>query len=214
MTESVSPDIRDLLSLHLVPGIGPRLTAALLAHFGSVADVLRASADELQQVPLIGPKLAQNILGAQRGTDLDEELQRVERYSVQLLRLGAAEYPGSLASIPDPPHLLYLRGTFTQADANAVALVGSRGCTAYGRKATERLASGLVRAGVTVVSGLARGIDGIAHKAALDAGGRTIAVLAGGLSRIYPPEHGELANAVMASGALVTEATMEQEPQA
>jgi DNA processing protein len=95
-----------------------------------------------------------------------------------------------------------------------VALVGSRGCTEYGRRTAARLAAGLVRAGVTVVSGLARGIDGAAHQAALEAGGRTIAVLAGGLSRIYPPEHGELANAVMASGALLTEAGMEQEPMA
>src|SRR5207248_184304 len=102
----------------------------------------------------------------------------------------------SLNEIPDPPHLLYLRGTLQPGDARAVALVGSRQFTSYGRRVAERLASDLARAGFTVVSGLARGIDGIAHRAALNAGGRTLAVLAGGLSRIYPPEHAELACAV------------------
>jgi DNA processing protein len=184
MADALSPEIQDLLALHMVPGIGPRLTAALLAHFGSAAEVLRAGADELQQVALIGPKLAQNILRARQGNDLAEELERIERYRVHLLRLGAAGYPESLATIPDPPHLLYLRGTFTEADANAVALVGSRGCTDYGRRTAARLAAGLVRAGVTIISGLARGIDGIAHRAALEAGGRTFAVLAGGLPQV------------------------------
>jgi DNA processing protein len=214
MSSSISPKVRDLLALHLVPGIGPRLTAALLEQFGSAEAVLRASAAELQEVPLIGPKLAQNLLHAREGNELAEEIERIERYRVNLLTLGTPEYPASLSSIPDAPHLLYVRGTLTEADANAVALVGSRGCTEYGRRVAARLASGLVRAGVTIVSGLARGIDGAAHRAALEAGGRTIAVLAGGLSRIYPPEHGELANTVMTSGALVTESRMEQEPQA
>jgi DNA processing protein len=214
MTAALSPEMHDVLALHLVPGIGPRLTAALLSHFGSAAEVLRAGVEELLQVPHIGPKLVQSIVQARQGNDLAEELQRIERYGVRLLRLGTPEYPESLASIPDPPHLLYLRGTLTPADAHAVALVGSRSCTEYGRRMATRLAAGLVRAGVTVVSGLARGIDGIAHRAAIEAGGRTLAVLAGGLSRIYPPEHGELANAVMSSGALLTESCMEQEPQA
>src|SRR5439155_17635249 len=99
-------------------------------------------------------------------------------------------------------------------DAGAVALVGSRQCTPYGRKVTERLAADLARAGVTVVSGLARGIDSCAHRGALQAGGRTLAVLAGGLSRIYPPEHKGLAEEVAAAGALVTESPMKMEPMA
>jgi DNA processing protein len=157
MTESITPEIRDLLALHLVPGIGPRLTAALLAHFGAAAEVLRASAEELQEVPLIGPKLAQSIRRAREGTGVEEELGQIERFGVRLLRLGSPDYPAALAGIPDPPHLLYLRGALTEADAKAVALVGSRGCTDYGRRVAARLAAGLVRAGVTVISGLARG---------------------------------------------------------
>jgi DNA processing protein len=105
-----------------------------------------------------------------------------------------------------------MRGTLLPTDAKAVALVGSRNCSSYGKRITERLATGLARAGYTIVSGLARGIDGAAHRAALQAGGRTVGVLAGGLSRIYPPEHADLAREIDASGALLSEATMDQEP--
>src|SRR5207249_5990658 len=108
--------------------------------------------------------------------------------------------------------LLYARGTIQASDANAVALVGSRQCTTYGRRIAERLAGDLVRAGFTIVSGLARGIDGLAHRAALKAGGRTLAVLAGGLSRVYPPQHADLADEVEAASALFTESDMKMEP--
>jgi DNA processing protein len=128
--------------------------------------------------------------------------------------LGSPDYPELLAAIPAAPRVLYVRGALTPADRRAVALVGSRRCTPYGRRLAERLAAGLARAGVTVVSGLARGIDGVAHRSALQAGGRTLAVLAGGLSRVYPPEHKGLAEEVVAAGALLTESSMGQEPLA
>ena len=207
-------DIRDLLTLSLVPGIGPRLTAALLERFGSAGAALRAGVADLCTIPYITPRLTESLTQALARSDAAAELERMERHVVRLIALGTPEYPPSLADIPDPPHLLYLRGTLTAADANTVALVGSRHCTDYGRRAATRLASGLARAGVTVVSGLARGIDGVAHRAALQAGGRTLAVLAGGLSRIYPPEHADLAREVEAAGAVLTESSMEQEPLA
>jgi DNA processing protein len=210
----LAPEARALLILHLVPGLGPRLTAALLERFGSAEKALRATPAELREVPYLGAKLADDIHQAMRRVDVDAELARIDRHGVQLLALGTPDYPATLATIPDPSHLLYLRGSLTPADANAVALVGSRNCTTYGKRVAERLATGLVRAGYTVVSGLARGIDGMAHRAALQAGGRTLAVLAGGLARIYPPEHAELAREVAASGALLTESVMEQEPLA
>ena len=127
--------------------------------------------------------------------------------------LGFPGYPPPLASVVAPPPLLYFRGAWAEVDTNAIGIVGSRACTAYGRKMAEQLARGLVRAGFTIVSGLARGIDGVAHRAALDAGGRTIAVLAGGLSSIYPPEHADLADAVVKQGAVVTETPMTVAPQ-
>jgi DNA processing protein len=205
-------DLRDLLALNLLPGLGPRLTAALLRRFGSASAVRRASAAQLREVPHIGAKLSEDLWQALQSVDVDAELALIEKHGVDLRALGAQDYPASLAEIYDPPHLLYVRGTIEPADGKAVALVGSRKFTGYGRRAAERLATGLARAGYTIVSGLARGIDGIAHRAALDAGGRTLAVLAGGLSRIYPPEHADLAEAVAAAGALITETPMAGEP--
>jgi DNA processing protein len=211
---SAAADLRDLLALHLTPGVGPRTAAALLERFDSAAAVLRASETDLCDVPYVGPKVAQAIRQAADSPEVNAELERVDKAQVRLLARGGPDYPASIASIPDPPLLLYMRGELTPADACAVALVGSRHCTDYGRRTAAKLAGGLARTGVTVVSGLARGIDGVGHKAALEAGGRTVAVLAGGLSRVYPPEHRGLADQVAASGALLTEASMMQEPLA
>jgi DNA processing protein len=214
MPAPLAPDVHDLLALHLVPGLGPRLTAALLERFGSAQAALQASAEELASVPHIGSKLAQELCRSLRIVDVPAELERMARRDVHLLALGQAGYPAALAPIAGPPHLLYVRGNLEERDANAVAIVGSRSCTSYGRRFAERLAADLCRAGYTVISGLARGIDGCAHRGALKAGGRTLAVLAGGLSRIYPPEHADLAEEVRAAGALVSEAAMEMEPMA
>lgn len=210
----LAPEVRDLLTLHLVPGIGPKLTAALLERFGSAREVLEATPAELCEVPHIGSRLANAIREAIQRADVEEELQCMAQHDTHLLALPTPPYPAALATISDPPYLLYLRGTLEERDAQAVALVGSRHCTAYGLRVAERLASGLARAGYTVVSGLARGIDAAAHRGALQAGGRTIAVLAGGLSKIYPPEHADLARDVAAMGALLSEAAMKMEPMA
>jgi DNA processing protein len=216
MSPAVPPDLRDLLALHLLPGLGPVRTAALIERFGSPGAVLRAGASQLRQVSHIGEKLSEELPRAMAlaMVNVDAELALIARHGVHLRALGSPDYPPALSHISDPPHLLYVRGTVTPADAKAVALVGSRKFTGYGRRIAERLATDLARAGYTIVSGLARGIDGIAHRAALKAGGRTLAVMAGGLSRIYPPEHAELADEVAAAGALVSEAPMSQDPLA
>ncbi|MGC3970831.1 MAG: DNA-processing protein DprA [Pirellulales bacterium] len=122
------------------------------------------------------------------------------------------QYPGWLGSIVDPPSILYVQGTIKPQDAVGVAIVGSRHATQYGMEVAERLAQGLARAGVTVVSGLVRGIDAAAHRGALDVGGRTFAVLGSGLAKIYPPEHGGLATEVVNSGALISEMPLRAEP--
>jgi DNA processing protein len=211
---SLSANLHALLTLQLVPGLGPRLTAALLEKFGSAEAVLQASSDQLREVPHIGHKLAHDLHHAMREVNVAAEVELMERHQVRLLNLGSAEYPASLATIFDPPHLLYIRGNLLPTDANAVAIVGSRQCTAYGKRLAEKLAAGLAQRGFTVVSGLARGIDGAAHRGALKAGGRTVAVLAGGLSKIYPPEHADLAKEIQASGALLSETAMPMEPLA
>jgi DNA processing protein len=212
MADPLPSDVCDLLALQLVPGIGPRLTAALIERFGSAGSVLKATPGQLEQVPHIGSKLAHAIHQALHRGDLTAELELMERLGVRLLVRGSDNYPKLLGSIADPPYLLYMRGSVEPADGNAIGIVGSRHCTSYGKRVCERLAGDLCRAGFTVVSGLARGIDGIAHRAALQAGGRTIAVLAGGLSKIYPPEHAELADQVIGRGALLSESSMRMEP--
>jgi DNA processing protein len=214
MADTLPADVRDLLVLNLVPGLGPRLTAALLERLGSPGAVLRAPVDQLAQVPHIGPKLADDFHEAIRRIDVAAEVASLEKHRTSLLALGTPAYPEPLSQVADPPHLLYARGRWEPRDSNAVAVVGSRHCTAYGRRVAQRLAAELARAGFTVVSGLARGIDAAAHRGALEAGGRTLAVLAGGLSRIYPPEHEDLAAKVEAAGALLSEAPMAMEPLA
>ena len=206
-------DLRDHLALALVPGLGPKLTAAALAHFGSAGAARRASAAAWETVPQIGAKLAGRFADALQRVDVDAEWHLIEKHGVRPILFGSPDYPAPLANIPDPPGLLYTRGTLEPDDARAVGIVGSRSCTPYGKRMAEHLAGGLARAGWVVVSGLARGIDGCAHRGALDAGGRTIAVLAGGLSSIYPPEHSDLAERVVRSGALVTETPMTVDPQ-
>ena len=202
------PDLAGHLALALVPGLGPKLTRAFLAHFGSPAGVLAATAADLEAVPMVGPKLAHKLAAGLRAADPTRELALVAEHRVRVLVRGTPAYPARLAELPDAPPLLYTRGDLVPADTFAVGIVGSRGCTSYGRRAAETVAADLARAGWTVVSGLARGIDGAAHAGALHAKGRTVAVLAGGLARIYPPEHGYLADEVAGRGALVTESPM------
>lgn len=214
MTVELTVEERDLLALHLVPGIGPRLGAALLARFGSAAAVLKAAPEKLLQIPHLQEKTIALLRQALASADVDAELKLLEEYHVQLLQRGSPDYPPPLTTIAVPPRFLYLRGSLTTADAQAVAIVGSRACTSYGRRIAERLAADMAQAGFTVVSGLARGIDACAHRGALGVKGRTIAVLAGGLTKIYPPEHTDLAEEIAATGALLTEASMRMEPMA
>jgi DNA processing protein len=214
MTQEFDAELRALIALHLVPGLGPRLTMALLEHFGSAQNVLEAPASELRQVPYLGGALAETLAETAREAEVDAEIARIEKHDVQLLALGRPGYPPFLAEIHNPPHLLYTRGTIEERDQRAVAIVGTRQCTDYGKRTAQRLAADLARAGCTIVSGLARGIDGQAHRGALAAGGRTIAVLANNLTRIYPPEHKDLAAQVQQSGAVLSEAAMNQDLQA
>ncbi len=208
------PGLLELLRLTMVPGVGPRTCRALLDRFGSAARVLDASESALRDVPGVGGRLAGKIAGARREVDAPAELDLCRRMGVRPVPRGSDGYPPPLEDIPDPPGLLYIRGTIEPADQLAIALVGSRKCTPYGLRIAERLASSLARVGLTVVSGLARGIDAAAHRGALAAGGRTLAVLANGLAEVYPPEHEGLAREVVAAGAILSESPMRQMPLA
>jgi DNA processing protein len=200
------------MRLALVEGIGPRLSQLLLECFGSASAVFDASEAQLQSVPGIGPKLSASIIRGRTEIDPREELAACRAAGVAVIARDTPQYPSWLGSISDPPSILYAQGTIKPQDAVAVALVGSRHATQYGMEVAERLAQALARAGVTVVSGLARGIDAAAHRGALDAGGRTFGVLGSGLAKIYPPEHRALAAEVVNSGALISEMPLRADP--
>jgi DNA processing protein len=214
LSETSDPDLLDLLRLTMVPGVGPKTSRTLIERFGSAGKVLDAPESSLRDVLGVGPKVARMVANARREVDAEAELDLCKRMGVRLVAPGDDGYPPTLGEIPDPPSLLYVRGSIEPCDQLAIALVGSRKCTPYGLRIAEKLATSLSRVGLTVVSGLARGIDAAAHRGALTGGGRTIAVLANGLSQVYPPEHEELAREVAASGALISESPMRQEPLA
>ena len=207
-----TPELLAAMRLNMVNGVGPRMLHLLQMRFDSPTGVLAASKEELLDVQGIGHKLANSILEASRSSLAEEELQRCTEFNVQLVSRTDDNYPAMLEEISDPPNILYCKGDLLPQDHLAVAIVGSRRCTMYGKQQAEHLAGALARAGVTVVSGLARGIDAAAHSGALKAGGRTIAVLATGIANIYPPEHDKLAEEVAASGAVVTESRLQQKP--
>ena len=193
------------LRLALVPGIGPRLRQKLLSHFGSSQAVLRASQEELLRVDSIGVQTSRAIVAARGDRLAEETVALCQRRAIQIVLAENPNYPRLLREIPDPPCVLYLHGRWDPRDNLAIAIVGTRQLTGYGRRQAHRLAGELATAGMTIVSGLARGIDAAAHRGALEAKGRTIAVLGSGLLNIYPPEHRKLASEIRESGALISE---------
>lgn len=203
---------RGHVRLACVPGMGSRLRRMLLERFGSPAAVFRASADDIRSVGRIGPTLAKLISDSGIARAADEVLDLCRRRGVDIVIEGDAAYPALLSRIDDPPAVLFVRGGFRPCDSLAVAIVGARHATPYGIRVAEQLAGGLVRAGYTVVSGLARGIDAAAHAGAIKAGGRTLAVLGSGVLAVYPPEHERLGDDVIAHGALISEAPPLAEP--
>jgi len=195
-----------------IPGIGRARLQLLEGHFGDLGRAWRADAAELRAAGLDARTVAQ-IVQRRPLISPDKEMERLHRLGVQAFTWHDPEYPPLLREIADAPPLLYVRGRPEALRTVAVAVVGTRRPTAYGRQVAAHLAEGLARAGVTVVSGLARGIDAIAHRACLEAGGVTVGVLACGLDRVYPPEHVPLARQVMEAGALVSDYPLGTQPR-
>ncbi len=189
----------------LLPQLGGVTLQGLLETFGTISRAWAASPDALQQVPGIGPAIA----GAMRRFPwvrmVRQDQARAADAGLTVLVWGDAEYPARLAAIGSAPPVVYLRGTLEPDDDAAVAIVGSRRATAYGEEMARELGRELGRRGLTIVSGLARGIDAAAHRGAVEVGGRTLAVLGSGLDQIYPPEHRGLADDVAKAGALLSE---------
>jgi len=202
------------LRLHLASGVGPRTYAALVERFGTPSAAVTASERDLVSVAGIGDQTAAGIRSSLDAADPEAELKRAQEAGVGLLFRGEPDYPVALSYLADAPPVLYVKGSLCREDAQAMAVVGMRKCSLYGQDQAERLAGGLARTGFTVVSGLARGIDSAAHRGALAAGGRTVAVLGNGLATVYPPENNRLAEAIVERGALVSEFPMAIEPRA
>ena len=205
-------ELRYWVAFGRVPQIGRARFSLLEAFFESLEDAWNASPASLQSAGLTGAALSA-LLAARDGISPDAELEKLDRVGVRALTWRDDGYPARLKEIHDRPPVLYVRGGLTAADEWAVAVVGTRRATVYGRQAAEEMAEGLARNGITVISGLARGIDSIAHKASLAGGGRTVGVLACGLDLVYPPENLKLAQEVAGHGALVSDYPLGTQPR-
>lgn len=200
------------LRLQMVQGIGPRIFTELVKTFGSPADVLAASPSAIRSVPGVGEKLCRQISLAGE-IKIEPLLDCCQGHGIRILSRNGEQYPKRLNEIIDPPSILFSKGEFQPGDDLAIAIVGTRHATRHGLNAAQQLARGLALAGLTIVSGLARGIDAAAHRGALAVGGRTIGVLGGGILKMYPPEHQTLADEIAESGAVVSELPPNQAPK-
>ncbi|MCD4672845.1 MAG: DNA-processing protein DprA [Anaerolineaceae bacterium] len=200
------------LGFNLVKGIGSVRLQGLLSYFGSLEIAWQAPPEALKNAGL-STKVIGNLLKVRSEVELEAVLERILSNGIQVLTWESEAYPRRLKEIDQPPPVLYVSGSLAVEDEWAVAIVGTRRVTAYGRQMAEELAGYLSSNGIAVVSGLARGIDGLAHKAALSAGGRTIAVLGSGVDRIYPPEHRRLAEEISAHGAIISDYALGTPPE-
>ncbi len=212
--ENMSPEERAAwVGFSMVKGVGPARFRRLLEVFGRAAAAWRASERALRDAGL-PEAVAREVARTRSRVDPRALLERWRGQGIQVLTWEDDAYPERLRPLAQAPPVLYVRGALTPQDAWAAAVVGTRKMTGYGRRVATEVAAYLARRGVTVVSGLARGIDGVAHRAALEAGGRTLAVLAHGVDLVYPPEHRALAAAIVQRGALLSEFPPGTRPEA
>jgi DNA processing protein len=200
------------VAFHQTPYIGPARLTRLRQRFGALGAAWKA--DERALAAVLDGRAVESLLRTRGSLDPDRELERIERAGIRPISLDDSRYPRLLREIAAPPPVLYVRGELTPADEVAIAIVGTRRATASGREIASRLGEELAAAGVTIVSGLARGIDGAAHQAALRADGRTIAVLGSGPDVIYPPEHRQLAERIAEQGAVIADYPPGRKPDA
>jgi DNA processing protein len=205
-------DCAPWLALGRIRGVGGVSFKKITARFADPAAVFRASAAELAEIEGLHRELIHSIANFNDWAEIHKEIQRARAAGIKLIPFSDAAYPGSLRAIADPPPLLYVKGELRDNDSKAIAIVGSRSASDYGRRIARDLARGLASFGFTVVSGMARGIDGMAHESALQAGGRTLAVLGSGVDRAYPPEHEMLYRRISDSGAVISELPMGARP--
>lgn len=208
MSETISDIGRTYLRWALTDGVGPLTFSRLLVYFGDAEQALGASSAALRAVKGVGAQTADAIARARDSIDCDQEIATAAEHGVRIICRADEDYPEGLRRIPDAPIVLYVKGELRDTDAVAIAVVGSRRCTIYGSEQARRFGELLAGAGFTVVSGLARGIDAFAHHGAVEAGGRSIAVMGRGLTDVYPPENRALAEKLLENGAWVSDFPM------
>ncbi len=201
----LSNETISLIHLNLIQGVGLKTVQVLRDVFGSAERALRATEDELKKIDGLSPSICDLLIRKPVLYPVERELELINEYGCQVLTLYDDAYPPHLKGIDSPPLVLYIRGELVPEDSLSISLVGSRNAKDYGRKVSYRLSYQLAQSGLTVVSGFAKGIDTSAHRGALDAGGRTIAVMGNGLSVIYPAANRDLVKKIEASGALISE---------
>lgn len=197
-------DTKYWVGFTLIPGIGRVRLSRLEQHFGKLERAWQASATELETAGLDSRSI-EAVVSNRPKISLDAEMEKLERYRVTVLTYKDEAYPFRLKEIYEPPPVIYIRGSLIPEDDWSLAVVGTRRPTFYGREVVEQIVGDLARNRITIVSGLAKGIDATAHRAALDSGGRSIAVFGCGLDIVYPREHVKLARQIMENGALISE---------
>ncbi len=208
-------DVRTLLGLSMVPGIGAARLRALVNHFGDAETVLEASEKELSAVEGIDRGLAKRILSNRNfNKEIQVQLSRLNKSEARIVTFWDKDYPENLKKIYDPPVMLFLRGSLNEGDKYSIAIVGTRNPTTYGKRVTEKFAAELADQGIVVVSGLARGVDTVAHSVTVRSGGRTIAVLGSGVDVVYPSENRKLVEQILVGGSVVSEYYMGSKPDA
>ena len=196
-----------------IPGVGRVRIAQLKEHFGSLRDAWKAPEGKLKQAGL-DSRSVDALVTIRPRISVDAEMEKLEHHKVNVLICEDPTYPSRLKEIYDYPPVLYVRGNLPAEDEPCLAVVGTRRPTVYGRQVTEEMVTDLARSSITIISGLARGIDSVAHRAALDAGGKTVAVFGSGLDIVYPGENAKLAQAIIEQGALVSEYPLGVKPKA
>ena len=214
MGQDNSVDIGKWLKVTAADGVGAVTFAKLMKRFGSIDNILGASVSQMTCIDGIGNAKAEKIARSRNSVNVDEELELAEKLGVWIINIEDNRYPELLREIYDPPPVLYIKGTLTEADNLGLAIVGSRRCSMYGREQTAKFAHLLADAGFTIYSGMARGIDTVAHQGALAAKGRTIAVQGCGLANVFPSENKDLFGRICQSGCCVSELGLKCEPLA
>lgn len=207
-------DLKNILKLMAVPGVGPRRILNLMTYFKSVDRIFEADSRELCRIGGIDQRLADSILKTDTNRFVEDQLKSIENSPFKVTSYFDDDYPKKLKNIYDPPILLYRMGNFCEKDVDAIAIVGTRTPSEYGKAVTAKLVQGLVENQLTIISGFARGIDTVAHKTAIRNGGRTIAVLGNGIDRVYPPENREVKNEIIRNGVYCSEFPIGTKPDA